>query len=285
MGFIFRRQRTLALIGAVVLGLVGWSACTTARHDRAWMPYLADTAHVEQMGDEVIVSPVLDWRYDAAGPTTQSQRDAQFDVDALSDVWFVLEPQPGNALAAHTFLMFEFEGGLLEGLTIEARLEEDEEYSALRGLFRAYELAYVWGSARDLLTRRAVYLDHEVYIYPLTLTPDEKRWLLTSLLARTADLEERPRFYNTIFSNCTNELAKAVDLRWRPSFIFTGRSDNHLYRAGTISGESFEAAKARADMTTFIRELNASDEDVDFDAALLAELRARRAEMEAALTD
>ena len=63
----------------------------------------------------------------------------------------MIEPQPGSQLAAHTLLLFEFEGDRLLGLTIEARRERNEDYSALRGIFNAFELAYVWGTARDFL--------------------------------------------------------------------------------------------------------------------------------------
>src|SRR6185295_15456963 len=98
---------------------------------------------------------VTDWSYNSSGPVTQNYHDASFDYAELRNVWFVLEPQPGSKLAAHTFLMFEFTNDRLLGVTIEARREENEDYSALRGAFNAYELAYIWGSARDLLTRRA----------------------------------------------------------------------------------------------------------------------------------
>jgi hypothetical protein len=145
----------------------------------------------------------------------------------------------------------------------------------LRGIFNAFELSYVWASARDLLTRRAVMLNHEVLVYPTDLTDGQRRALLRNLLARTDALERRPRYYNTLFSNCTNELAKAAGFRWAPAYILTGQSDEYLFRRGIIPGENFAEARARSDMTAFIRTLNASPAG-EFDAALLAELRRRR---------
>jgi hypothetical protein len=98
--------------------------------------------------------------------------------------------------------------------------------------------------------------------------------LLRNLLARTQKLEREPRFYNTVFSNCTNELAKAAGFHWAPAYVLTGTSDEYLFNRGIIPGASFEAAHAASDMSAWIKannELNASA----FDAALLAELRAR----------
>jgi hypothetical protein len=269
--------RIAAIVAALVLGLAVFSACaTTPRTDREWYDYLAPTSHVQVEGETVTVGPVSDWTYDASGAPTPSYSEASFDVADLKDVWFLIEPQPGSRLAAHTLLLFEFEGDRIVGLTIEARREADEEYSAFRGLWNQYELSYLWGSARDLLTRRAVMLGHEVFVYPLALQEAQKRMLIERLLERTEALETKPRFYNTMFSNCTNELAKAAGLKWHYSFILTGRSDEYLFRRGVIPGESFEDAHARADVTEFVRSLNGELREVDFDAALLAELRARR---------
>jgi len=244
--------------------------------EREWTEHLARTAHAELGENQFSVAPVRDWRYDAGGPVTRAYGDAAFALPALRNVWFMLEPQPGSEIAAHTLLLFEFEDDRLLGLTIEARRESDETFSAWQGVWNTYELAYVWASARDLLTRRAVFLDHEVYVYPLRISYAQKINLLTRLLQTTADLEVTPRFYNTFFSNCTNELAKRADLDWDTAFILTGLSDDHLHHVGVIPGATFEDAKARADMRDVIRSLNTIEDAAAFDVALLAELRARR---------
>jgi hypothetical protein len=162
----------------------------------------------------------------------------------------------------------------LLGVTIEARREDGEPYSALRGIFNAFELSYVWASARDLLIRRAVMLDHETFVYPVEMTDAQKQSLLRRLLQRTEELETTPRFYNTITSNCTNELAKAAGFNWAPAYILTGRSDEYLFRRGIIPGASFERAHTRSDVTEFVHALNQAPPEA-FDRALLDELRRR----------
>lgn len=262
---------------ALILSLGALAAiASSARLDRQWYPYLGRTADVTLRETGFAVTPVSDWSYAREGETGQAYTEAAFDFDQLRNVWFVLEPQPGSQLAAHTLLLFEFEGDRLLGLTIEARREVGEEYSALWGLFNAFELAYVWGSARDFLTRRTVMLDHDVFVYPTDITNREKRALLRTLLERTEQLETRARYYNTIFSNCTNELAKAAGFPWAPAFVLTGRSDEYLFSRGIIPGESFAQAHARSDMTDYITALNDAP-PAQFDARLLAELRRREA--------
>jgi hypothetical protein len=244
------------------------------RAERDWYPYLGRTAQVEIDGDQVTADPVSDWTYGAEGEISQGYGARAFQISDVRNVWFLLEPQPGSQLAAHTLLLFEFSGDRLLGLTIEARREADEDYSAIRGAFNAYELAYVWAEARDLLTRRAVMLGHEVFVYPVAISDAQKQVLLRRVLERTDELERRPRFYNTLFSNCTNELAKAAGFHWAPAYILTGASDEYLFSRGIIPGESFEQAHARSDVTGFIRAHNDLDAAA-FDAALLAELRQR----------
>lgn len=268
-----------ALASIALIAALGACASVTGPPlaHRDWYPYLGRTAQVRLDTDSFSVGPVSDWSYTRDGASAETYRDAAaHEIEALRAVWFVLEPQPGSQLAAHTLLLFEFEGDRLLGLTIEARREADEDYSALAGVFNAFELAYVWGTARDFLTRRTVMLDHEVFVYPVAITQAQQRALLTRLLERTHALETRPRFYNTITSNCTNELAKAAGFNWAPAFIFTGRSDEYLFRRGIIPGESFAAAHARSDMTAFITALNETPAE-RFDADLLAELRRRSA--------
>ncbi len=188
----------------------------------------------------------------------------------------MVEPSPASDWVAHTLLLFEFGGGRIVGLTIEARLEDKETYSPFAGLWNAYELAYLWATPHDLLTRRAVLLDHKVYVYPLKLTAEQKQSLLRNLVATTAAIETHPRFYNTIFSNCTNEIGKRAGLPWDYAFVLTGKSPGLLFRKGIIPGPSFAVAKARADLTAWLKAQNGTDKSV-FDAALLAELNTRSA--------
>ncbi len=270
------KRIVLLALGAAVVAL---TACVTAtpKNDRAWYPYLARQTQASIDAENFTVDPVTDWTYAESGPISQNYLSETYAFADLRNVWFVLEPQPGMSAAAHTFLLFEFAGDRLLGVTIEARREVNEDYSAFVGLFNKYELAYLWGEARDLMTRRAVMLQHETYVYPLQLQDETRQSLLRSLLARTDSLETRPRFYNTFGSNCTNELAKAAKLKWHRSFVFTGGSARHLYEMKVIPGSDFESARQQADLTAFVKTMDA-DSNAAFDVALLRELRRRQAE-------
>lgn len=268
------RPAILSIFAILALGSLA-NMLSPPRQDRHWYPYLSHTPHVEITETSFTVSPVSDWSYEYDRETdTTYQPSASYSFDELRRVWFMLEPQPGSQLAAHMLLLFEFSDDRILGLTIEARREEGEEYSAFHGQFNAFELIYIWATARDLLIRRATMLDHEVFVYPVAITDEQSRTLLRHLLERSQSLEHTPRYYNTIVSNCTNELAKAAGFHWAPAYVLTGRSDEYLYRRGIIPGASFYQAHVRSDVTDFVQALNHAPRE-SFDRELLAELRRR----------
>jgi hypothetical protein len=170
--------------------------------------------------------------------------------------WFLIEPFGGYEGIGHTFLSFEFEDGITLVFSVQARQERGEAYSAFRGLLNMYELAYQWGTERDFIARRLLYLDHELRMYPLEIDAADTERLLRSLLEETDALAAEPRFYNTLTANCTNMLAHIVnkhypgklpyDLAWN----LTGYADLYLMDEGLISMEgSKEEARARASLT------------------------------------
>ncbi len=246
------------------------------RLDRNWIEHLAIMPEIDLSADHFALSPATDWSYDAKGPIEKRYASFAADIPEVRNVWFMVEPHPGMKPMAHTLVMFEFPGDRMIGLTIEARREANEEYSALWGAFNKFELAYIWSTPKDLLTRRAVYLDHDVLVYPLQLSEQQKKDFLRALLEQTQKVSTTPRFYNTLVSNCTNELAKTAALDWHYAFILTGYSAERLYDLKMISGKSFEDAQARALVTDKVKSWN-SLPSADFDRALLAELRTRNA--------
>jgi len=111
-------------------------------------------------------------------------------------------------------------------------------------------------------------------MYPLQLSAVQKQAFLKALLEKTISVSTTPRFYNTLTSNCTNELAKTAGLSWTYEFVLTGYSAERLHSLNLIPGRSFKAAERRARITTKVREWNGLS-TLDFNKALLTELRAR----------
>ncbi len=272
------RKRSWATAGiaafAFVVAFFASLSLAKPRLDREWTENLAVMPKVTMDQEEFALDPVMDWTYTADGPATKGSTTFAARFAELKNLWLMVEPQPGQPYAAHTLLLFEFPEDRIVGLTVEARLEKDEIYSAIDGMLNKYELAYMWNTAKELLTRRAVFLKKETDVYPLTLSREQKQSFLRSLLDRAVDIQIHPRFYNTFASNCTNELAKAAKLAWHPSWILTGYSPQRLFGLKIIPGATFGAAKEQARMDKEIVSWNDLSSQ-DFNHALLSELRRR----------
>lgn len=261
-------------LGGAIAILAGSVLLAEPRLDRKWVDHLSVMPKIELSAGSFSLDHVTDWSYTPSGPATRGAFAFANRFDQLRRVWFVVEPQPGGDYAAHTLILFEFGGDRIVGLTVEARLEEGETYSPIDGVFNRFELAYVWSSARDLLTRRVTFLDKDVYVYPLHLDEGQRQRFLRALLESTIDVSTHARFYNTITSNCTNELAKVAGLGWHYSWVLTGYSPQRLYELKLIPGASFDQARETALLKSGIASWNGLP-SLEFDTSLLAELRRR----------
>ncbi len=244
-------------LAAILAALVLMVVARTPRNDRNWEPGLARTPVFERLSeDRWRLHDMRAYEFSAGGEAKEAWRDKVIDAKDLEEIWFFVEPFPAFDGAAHTLVSFVFGGDTGEtiAISVEARREEGEVYSGVNGLFNKFELIYQWSTEKDVLTRIAVGLDHEIYAYRLKVDLPAARAILGHFIARTNALAEQPRFYNTITSNCTNELVKAVNdalprtLPWHYSHVLTGHAAERLHALGFLGDEnaSFETVKAQA---------------------------------------
>lgn len=199
-------------------------------------------------------------------------RERSIDPDRIQKVWFMVEPFGKFSAVAHTYFTFDFQNEDPLVISIEARREKGEQYEAFRGAFNNFELMYVWGTEGDETIRRIVHEHNKVYMYPLNISQNGAMQLLAQLASETHKLETRPRFYNTIVSNCTNELAKAAN-RVKPGTIpfnlglfLPGLSVNELYKLGLIPNNiPLEKVMEKYFISDFV---NRSYTDSDFSSKL-----------------
>jgi hypothetical protein len=236
-------------------------------NERDWEYGMDVLPHITIEGDVVHVQHVRDYRWPADGPPSSDYVDRTYDVRRLERVWFIEEPFtmtlfPGFKGVAHTYFVFDFQDQPPVAVSVESRRERGEQYDALRGMINEYELIYIWGMEQDLTGRRAVLEKNQLYMYPLVGSMDSGRRLFLNLADASRELETRPRFYNTLTSNCTNELAKAANQAQPgaipPHFalIAPGYSDGFLYDLGFIPNDApLETVRQRYAITDAVTAL------------------------------
>jgi hypothetical protein len=171
---------------------------------------------------------------------------------------------------AHTFLSFSFAGGDHLAVSIEARKERQEGYSTLRGFFRQYEIHYVVADERDVIRLRTTYRrapPEDVYLYRMQGTLESGRRVFLEYMRQANSLVDRPRFYNTLTSNCTigiwyNTLVNAEHLPFSWKLVASGYVPKYLYEAGRLDTSiGFEQLRQNAHVNARAR---AADSAQDF---------------------
>jgi hypothetical protein len=214
-------------------------------NQRDWEYGMETLPHITIDGGVVSVQHERDFRWSATGPVSSGYVDRTFDVNRLERVWlveepFTIPPFSGFSGVAHTYFVFDFLDQPPVLVSVEARRAQGQSYDAFRGVFNEYELIYVWGTEQDISGRRAVLEKNQLYMYPLAGSMDSARRLFLNLAETSRELETKPRFYNSLTSNCTNELAKAANeaqpnvIPPNIALIFPGYADQVLYDLGFI---------------------------------------------------
>lgn len=209
-------------------------------HQRNWEFGTETLPHISISDNQINIDHVRDFRYDTNNIVGFDYTNRRIDVTKITKVWFVVEPFTQFKQVAHTYFVFDFADQDPLVISVEARREKGESFNAFVGAFNQYELIYIWGTETDETIRRVVFENNKLYMYPLNITPDASQQLLLQLAKTTQQLETTPRFYNTLTSNCTNELAKAANaikpdaIPWNIALIFPGYSAEQLYKLGFL---------------------------------------------------
>jgi uncharacterized protein DUF4105 len=232
-----RRWVVAGILAAFVVVLAAWLAIPPS-NERDWQPDVATLAFADIQGDRVLVHNVRNAEYRTETDYTVRLEDRALDLAQLRSLDLFLVHW-GSPLIAHTIMSWGFEGDRYLAISIETRKEKGEEYSALRGFFRQYELIFVVADERDVVRLRTNVRGEDVHVYRLGAPPADTRALLLRYLQEVNQLRARPQWYNALTDNCTTaiqRLARSGERRsWRSWKLFVnGYLDELAYDIGAI---------------------------------------------------
>ena len=175
-------------------------------------------------------------------------------LDELEWIWYGVDYFTRMRSVAHTFMTFEFAGEQDKSfltISVEIRREEDESFGLLPGVYRQFELMYVVSEERDMIENRLATSEDRFFLYPIRSNAESRSALFADMIARMNRLHTEPEFYNTITSNCTNNIAwhlnRVSEKRVNPyslKIIFPGYSDRVAFDLDLIDTDlSFEQAR------------------------------------------
>jgi len=266
---------------AAMFGLVlaGWLSLRP-RADRQWAAEVALAPRITIDGDRVQVENFRNFDYLPDGEPLPRYEERAFDLARLESVDYFMCHWSGPAIA-HSMVSFGFGDDRYLCLSVEARKEVGERYSALLSFFRRFELIYVIGDERDLVRLRTAIRKEAVYLYRVCVPPERMRRFLLACLRRAESVAVRPEWYNALTSNCTTNLFALVEKPPRGcaalEVFLSGFSARYLYRQGRFAGHlSFEELRTQS----LLRDEAVTAADPDFSrrirAALVQRLAASR---------
>jgi hypothetical protein len=270
---LFGRLAAVLVLACTVV----WWLTLAPRNDRAWQPDVARLPEMRVTGSTLEVGDVRDYEWTGEESGTPRWVRRTYALDQVQGVDLVLSDW-GTPAVVHTIVSFEFADGSHLAISIEARKELGEAYSAWRGFFRQFELAYVVGEERDLLGVRARFRGEKLRLYRLSLSPAMARELLLTYVARIERLADDPAWYNALTTNCTTTIRlHAVDSGlenpWDWRMLVNGSVDALLYERGRLNRSMpFEELKLRSDVTQAAHDAFGS---ADFSARIRTNLPAR----------
>jgi hypothetical protein len=243
----------LCVAGAFALVCFWWLRIPPS-NDRDWLPDVARPAEVEFDGSRVTVRNVRNFTYRSETDYDERWETRRYDLDRLTgvDMFFSFW---GPTLIAHTILSWEFEDAPPLAISIETRKEKGEEYSAVRGFFRQFELYYVVADERDVIGIRTNHRGEHTFLYRVRMPVEQARAVLVDYLEVIEKLAHRPRWYNAFSQNCTTTIRVHLQhvgiaraLNWR--LFANGYLPELMYARGTLDQSlPFPELRRRSEIT------------------------------------
>src|SRR4030095_14859306 len=199
---------------------------------------------------------------------TPRWEDRTYDLRKRDSVDIIAVYWAGKAVA-HMMVSFGFQDEDYVAVSIEMRKEKGARYSALAGCFRRYELYYVVADERDVIRGRTTYRQpqEDVYIYRVRVRKTIIQRVFLHYIETINDMRGRPRFYNTLTTNCTTSILmhtrmnpESPPMSWK--VLLSGYLPRYLYELGRI-----DATKPFIDLEKLCHvneRAHAADKDPDF---------------------
>jgi hypothetical protein len=258
------RWRALGVMAGGFAIVLAWWFTLRPSNSRDWQPDVAQLAWAEINGDEVTLHNVrnCDYRtetdYTARWETRNVRTSQITGADLAINYW-------GSPLIAHPIVSFQFADAPPVCFSIETRKQVGQSYSAIRGLYRQFELIYVVADERDVIRVRTNYRQGEdIYLYRTAMTPAQARERFHEYLRSLNHMRDHPRWYNAITTNCTTSIrdqhppGERIPWDWR--LLLNGKADELMFERHTIvtAGLAFSELKARSLIDARAKDADAS---------------------------
>lgn len=235
----FSRSKDVVLYIVFFAFSLVWYFSIPAKQDREWNPEVARILNYERQGDWVTLHNVRNFAWNEDGTYQERWETRQIDLNQISGINIITSYWMGPQIA-HTLVSFDFKNSKPLTFSIEIRKEKDEEFSAIGGFFRKYEVSLVAADEKDIIYTRSNVRNEQVYFFPINMKAAEMKALFEEYLEQADQLSQEPKWYNTLTSNCTTlvfDMVQAISKHELPvdyRLLASGYLPNYLYDLGAL---------------------------------------------------
>lgn len=259
----FKKRLFITIIPPIMLAsMMIWFSTIQASNDREWRTEVSLLPKIDINNDIVTIKNLRNVMWDHYGAYTLNWETRDYNLNKLRSLDLIVEPFNDSKLMAHAMLSFGFEDQGHIIVSVEARKEIQEEYSLIAGALRQFELIYVFGTEKDLLSLRALVRGSALHLYPIKAEPEFIATLFKDLALSANTLHERPQFYRTLRDNCTSTLVEHIDrhyhekIGFRAETLFPARTGELLHKLGRMNTHlSYVQAHEASRIDPIVRQL------------------------------
>jgi hypothetical protein len=261
----------VGVVAAWFVMVLAWWLTLKPSNDGNWQADVARKPWAEINGDEVTIHNVrncvyrTDADYTAVWETRKVRLSQLTHIDLFVNYW-------GSPWMAHPIVSFQFADAPPVCFSIETRKKVGQSYSAIGGLYRQYDLIFIAADERDVVRVRTNYRQGEdAYLYRTAAGLTQTRQRFLEYIRSINGLNETPRWYNAITTNCTTGIRSqhpaTERMPWDWRLLVNGKGDELMYERKTIltDGLPFAELKERALINTAAR---AANDSPDFSALI-----------------
>ncbi len=210
--FPLARRRRLQMQGGAILATALLWASASPTGEGPWRPEQSRLPGAElQPEGRIALKDLRAFRWPDEATPEAGWRNLEVHLDSLQSMDYYLVYFAETKAVAHAMLSFGFAGGERVCLSIEARRGPNVPYAVLPGMYRQFELMYVLADELDLVALRLLAQGDPIYRFPVKTPREKMQGLFMELLHQANRLKEEPRFYHTIHSSCTTQIAWLVN--------------------------------------------------------------------------
>lgn len=236
---LFSRQKDRVIYLLVFALSLLWYFNIPAKQDRDWNPEVARIFTYEKQGNIVTIHNVRNFAWYTPTQFTERWETRQYDLSQITGINVITSYWMGPQIA-HTLVSFDFANQSPLVFSIEIRKEKQEDFSAIGGFFRQFELSLIASDERDIVYTRSNIRKEDVYFFPIRMSKPAMQALFIEYLKKSDELAAQPKWYNTVTSNCTTiifDMAQVIESKLLPQdyrLLLSGYIPEYLYDIGVL---------------------------------------------------